>query len=143
MNTRQKRRVLREAVLAVMLSGATGFAIVGLLYGPTRSSVFLCGLVVALMLSFERLCFRGIYAIIEIGFGSFVLWNAAGKGHGSFSAAFGGGLDNFQDSVVLIQTFGAIYILVRGLDNSLKALPPKTRKCIEKRVENWDVELTH
>jgi hypothetical protein len=80
---------------------------------------------------------RVVYGLIEVAFGLYVLWNAAGKGHGSFSSGFSSGFDTFQLSVILIQTFGAIYILIRGLDNLFQALPAETRERIETRIKRW------
>jgi hypothetical protein len=72
-------------------------------------------------------------------YGLFVLWDASGKGRGGFSSAFSSGFDTFQLSVVLIQTFGAIYVLIRGLDNLVQGLPSETRAKFEARVREWHV----
>jgi hypothetical protein len=127
----------REALLASTLSGATGLATVGLLYGHNKALIFLSGILVAITLFFWRIRFRFLYGIIELVFGLYVLWNVAGKGRGSFSAAFSAGFDTFQLSIILIQTFGAIYILVRSLDNLLHGLPIQTRTRIEARLQQW------
>jgi hypothetical protein len=76
-------------------------------------------------LFFLRLRFRFLYGLIEVGFGLCVLWDASGKGRGDFSSGFSSGFDTFQLSVVLIQTFGAVYVLIRGLDNLLQGLSPE------------------
>ena len=97
------------------------------------------GIVTALCLFLLRLRFRFLYGLIEVGFGLFVLWDASGKGRGGFGAGFSTGFDTFQMSVVLIQTFGAIYVLIRGLDNLLQGLSAETRAKFEARVREWHV----
>ena len=115
----------REALLATALSGVTGMATVGLLYAHYKPLIFLSGILVAITLFFWRIRFRFLYGVIELAFGLYVLWYVADKGRGSFSSAFSAGFDTFQLSVVLIQTFGAIYILIRSLDNLLQGTPNK------------------
>jgi hypothetical protein len=129
----------REGLLASALSFVTGAATVGLLYGHNKPLIFLSGVLVAVTLFFWRLRFRFVYGIIELGFGLYVLWYVADKGRGSFSAAFSSDFDTFQLSVVLIQTFGAIYILVRSFDNLMQGLPTNMRIGIETRLQQWHV----
>jgi hypothetical protein len=129
----------REALLATTLSGVTGMATVGLLYAHDKRLIFLSGILVAVTLFFWRIRFRFLYGVIELAFGLYVLWYVADKGRGSFSAAFSTDFDTFQLSVVLIQTFGAIYILIRSFDNLLQGLPTNTRVSIETRLQQWHV----
>jgi hypothetical protein len=129
----------REALLAATLSGVTGMATVGLLYAHNKPLIFLSGVLVAITSFFWRIRFRFIYGLIELAFGLYVLWYVADKGRGSFSAAFSTGFDTFQLSVVLIQTFGAIYILIRSFDNLLQGLPTYMRVSIETRLQQWHV----
>lgn len=129
----------REAILAMLLSSVTGAAITLLIYGQSKSLIFASGIIIALSLFFWRLRFRFIYGVIEVGFGLYVLWDASGKGRGGFSSGFSSGFDTFQLSIVLIQTLGAIYILIRGLDNLLQGLPEQARTKFEKRVREWQL----
>lgn len=64
-----------------------------------------------------RLRERVIYGAVEVAFRVFALWDAAGKGRGDFNPDFSSDFAKFQLTVVLIQTFGAIYVIIRGLDN--------------------------
>jgi hypothetical protein len=86
-----------------------------------------------------RLRFRFLYGGVELVFGLYVLWNASDKGRGSFSSGFSSGFDTFQISVVLIQTFGAIYVIIRGLDNLMQGLSLETRTKFEARIQKWHV----
>lgn len=129
----------REALLASFLSALTGGATFLLVTAHNKVLVFACGVLVATALFFWRLRFRFLYGLIELGFGLYVLWNAADKGRGSFSSGFSADFDTFQMSVVLIQTFGGIYILVRSLDNLLQGLPTSMRTRIETRLSEWHV----
>ena len=99
--------------------------------------IFGCGIVVAVSLFCFRFRFRLIYGLGELVFGLLVLWDATGKGRGAFSSDFSSGFDIFQLSVVFIQTFGAIYVLIRGLDNSLQGLPLAWRQTIENKIRQW------
>jgi hypothetical protein len=114
-------------------------AVVGLLYAHYKPLIFLSGVLVAITLFLWRIRFRFLYGVIELTFGLYVLWYVADKGRGSFSTGFSAGFDTFQFSVVLIQTFGAIYILIRSLDNLLQGLPTNTRVSIETRLHQWHV----
>jgi len=127
----------REALLASVLSGGTGVALFSLTESTSRFMVIASGIVVALALFFWRLRFRFLYGLIEIGFGLLVLYDASGKGRGAFSSDFSKDFDTFQLSVVVIQTFGAIYVLIRGMDNLLQGLPIDVRTRFETRVREW------
>jgi hypothetical protein len=129
----------REALLASALSSLTGLAVAVLTDAQSRPLIVASGIVTALCLFLLRLRFRFLYGLIEVGFGLFVLWDASGKGRGGFSSGLNSGFDTFQISVVLIQTFGAIYVLIRGLDNLLQGLSPETRAKFEARVREWHV----
>jgi hypothetical protein len=129
----------REALFAGLMSTLTGLAVALLTETQSKPLIVASGVVTALTLFLLRLRFRFLYGLIEIGFGLCVLWDAAGKGRGGFSAGFSSGFDTFQISVVLIQTFGAIYVLIRGLDNILQGLPTEIRARFEARVREWHV----
>jgi hypothetical protein len=129
----------REALFAASLSTLTGLAVALLTEAQSKPVIVASGIVTALTLFLLRLRFRLLYGAIEVGFGLCVLWNASGKGRGDFSSGFSSGFDTFQISVVLIQTFGAIYVLIRGLDNLLQGLPAETRAKFERRIREWHV----
>jgi hypothetical protein len=129
----------REALLASLLSAFTGAAIYSLVYAQSRPLIMLSGVATALSLFLLRIRFRFLYGAIEVTFGLCVLWNASDKGRGAFSSGFSSGFDAFQLSVVLIQTFGAIYVLIRGLDNLMQGLPAETKVKLETRIREWHV----
>jgi hypothetical protein len=48
----------------------------------------------------------------------FVLWNSWKQGRGAFSSDFSSkDFDVWNWQVILLQTFGAMYVIIRGLDN--------------------------
>jgi hypothetical protein len=102
----------RVPIAAVILAVAIYFVFVS---GPLLSSF--CGLAIAITLFWVRECHQRIYGLSEIAVGLFVLYQAFPKGRGGFSSGFSDGFQTFQWSVVLISTVGAVYIMVRGLDN--------------------------
>jgi hypothetical protein len=102
----------RVPIAAVILAAAIYFIFVS---GPVLSCF--CGLVMAITLFWVRECYQRIYGLGEISVGLFVLYQAFPKGRGGFSTGFSDGFQTFQWSVVLISTVGAVYIMVRGLDN--------------------------
>jgi len=126
-----------QAVVATCLTFVCGVATTIIVESPNKTAIFASGIVLAVVLFLLRMRVRVVYGLIEVAFGLYVLWNAAGKGLGSFSSGFSSGFDTFQLSVILIQTFGAIYILIRGLDNLFQALPAETRERIETRIKRW------
>jgi hypothetical protein len=129
----------REALLASALSSLTGLAVSVLTEAHSKPLIVASGIVTAICLFLLRLRFRFLYGLIELVFGLCVLWDASGKGRGGFSSGLSSGFDTFQISVVLIQTFGAIYVLIRGLDNLLQGMPQQTRTKFEARVREWHV----
>ena len=128
----------RPAQVFSLLSFCIVLCLWGLIFGPFRLLNWACGVILAIALFGMRMRFRCAYGALEVFFGLFVLWDAAGKGHGSFISAFSKSFDTFQLSVIFAQTFGAIYVLIRGLDNFLQGLPEGTRKSFEERVRNWN-----
>ena len=77
------------------------------------------GLLAALAMFVSRQRCRLVYGLLELAFGVFVLWDAAGKGRGDFNNDYNNNdFSKFQLTVVLLQTFGAIYVIIRGLDHS-------------------------
>ena len=129
----------REAVAASLLASVCGGALVVLTSATNRYLIVGSGILVALTLFFWRLRFRFLYGLTEIIFGLFVLFDASGKGRGAFGSGFSADFDTFQLSVVVIQTFGAIYVLIRGMDNLLQGLPATMRTRFETRAKEWHV----
>jgi hypothetical protein len=129
----------REALLATTLSSLTGAAISILVEAHSKPLIVASGIFTAVSLFLLRVRFRLLYGAIEIIFGLYVLWNVSDKGRGGFSSGFSAGFDTFQISVVLIQTFGAVYVLIRGLDNLLQGLPAENRAKFETRIREWHV----
>lgn len=130
-------RAQGEAIFVSLLSTASGASIALLINGKTRASIFASGLVLAVSLFFWRFRFRLFYALIEIAFGLFVLWDAAGKGRGDFSSAFSSDFLTFQLSVALLQTIAAIYVVICGLDNFFQGLGVERRQKIKARLKQW------
>ena len=76
---------------------------------------------------------RLLYGLLELAFAVFVLVDASSKGRGDFSADLvGNDFATFKLSVVLLQTFGAIYVIIRGLDNCYQGSPPKLRAMVDR-----------
>jgi hypothetical protein len=120
-----------EILIALVLLTASAAFLEGVIYGPNKLIGFACGVSLASLLFIMRMRCRLLYGIVELGFGLYVLWDAAGRGRGSFSSDFDVSFNIFQFSVVLIQTAGAIYVLVRGLDNAFIGLPKGAKKRVE------------
>lgn len=76
-----------------------------------------CGLVIAVTLFLMRQHHQKIYGMSEVAVGLFILYQNYPQGRGAFSSGFSDGFQTFRWSVVLISTVGAVYIMVRGLDN--------------------------
>ncbi len=128
-----------ERVTAMVLTATCGAATVSVVYATSKSDVFLAGTILAFSLFLLRIRARALYGLLEIAFGIYVLWNAAGKGRGGFSSGFDAGFDTFQTSIVVIQTVGAIYILARGLDNVFQTFSPEAKAKIEARIKAWNI----
>jgi hypothetical protein len=112
----------------------------GLLFvldGLNREVRFASGIILAISLFICRVRFRSFYGIAEIGFGLYVLWNACTNGF-NFNQDFNQ-LDfaHAQLDILVIQAFGAIYVMIRGMDNWLQGLPEPMRKTIEQRIQSW------
>ncbi len=131
------RRSPRIPLVGALLALITGAAARALLEGTSRQMIFGGGIVVAISLFCFRFRFRLIYGLGELVFGLLVLWDATGKGRGAFSSDFSSDFDIFQLSVVVIQIFGAIYVLIRGMDNCYQGLPEARRKAIDEKIKQW------
>jgi hypothetical protein len=110
--TKLLRIYYRVLIAGLILAVAIYFIFVS---GPILSCFW--GLVIAIALFWIRERHQKIYGPSEIAVGLFVLYQAFPKGRGAFSSGFSDGFQTFQWSVVLISTVGAVYIMVRGLDN--------------------------
>jgi hypothetical protein len=131
------KRLLQYFAFA-WLCAISGLSLTEMLLGESRDVIFASGAVLAVSLFFWRMRFRSWYGIAEIGFGLYVLWDASVKGRGGFSAGFDShAFATFQLSVIFIQTFGAIYVMIRGMDNCLQGVPEPIRKSIEQHVQRW------
>jgi hypothetical protein len=102
--------VARRAIFLFILGAIAVGSVDRVLDDRNRIVVFLFGIVVAVSLFVIRQEFRWTYALTEIFFALFVLWDASAKGRGDFSSDF----SNFRITIIVIQTFGAIYVLIRG-----------------------------
>ena len=127
----------RDALFGGVLSSLSGWCGYLLFNSSNKGTVMISGIFVALSLFFWRVRFRFVYGLIELLFGLFLLWDASGKGRGAFSSDFGNDFQAFQFSVVLIQTSGAIYVLIRGLDNCFQGLSKEFRDRFEAAILSW------
>ena len=88
-----------------------------LMFASNREVVMFSGVVLATALFFWRLKFRLTYGAMEVVFGLLVLWDATGRARVALETAFDSGDSAFRPYVVLMETLGAIYVLIRGLEN--------------------------
>ena len=76
------------------------------------------GFVMAATLFWMREKHTIVYGLTEVMAGLFILGQNYTNGRGGFSAGFfAEAVQPFQGNVVLVTTLGAVYIMVRGLDN--------------------------
>jgi hypothetical protein len=113
----------RQATLGIVNGTAAGLSLSVLVNASERPVIFASGIVLAISLFILRREIRWLYGLIEISFGLYVLWDASGKGRGAFSSDFSDAFSKFQLAVVVIQTLGAIYVLIRGMDNFAQGYP--------------------
>jgi hypothetical protein len=129
-----------EYLTFALLISVSGLSLTTMLLGRSRDVIFVSGVILAISLFLWRIRHRSYYGMAEIAFGLYVLWDASVKGLGGFNADFDPhAFATFQLSVIFIQTFGAIYVMIRGMDNCLQGLPEPTRKSIEERVRVWKI----
>jgi hypothetical protein len=124
----------RKVIEAFITGIVAGVSVDTLIEAPYPLVVFAAGVVLALSLFNLRRLFRGLYGGIEVVFGLLVLWDSTSKGRGGFSADFSNDFAKFQFSLVIIQTMGAVYILIRGMDNLTQGVPWLHEKLYGKRV---------
>jgi hypothetical protein len=106
----------RKYIWLFVAAAILAVTIYGLLYGPFAVYI-LSGVGAAFVLFWLRKRHRVLYGLIEIGTGVFTLWNHFSDGKGGFSSGFSSGFQTFQWQIALLATLGAIYIIIRGLDN--------------------------
>lgn len=111
MQTRYTARFLRPIILCVIAT----LALYGVFRGPSAFWVVASAIVLAVILFSIRKHYRGTYGAIEIAFGIFVLIYTWSKGRGGFSSDFSNDFQIYEWQLILLQTFGAIYIIIRGL----------------------------
>ena len=114
----------RRAILLFVDGVVCGASVYVMFRSEHTPVIFLSGIVVGISLFILRREIRWFYGLIEIVFALFVLYDSAGKGRGDFSSDFGAAFSKFQFNLVIIQMFGAIYVLIRGLDNLFQGAPP-------------------
>jgi hypothetical protein len=107
----------RDFARPIILCVVATLSLWGIFRGPNAYCTVVSALVLAVMLFSGRKHYRGTYGAIEIGFGIFVLIYAWHKGRGEFSSDFSNDFQIYEWQLILLQTFGAIFIIIRGLDN--------------------------
>jgi hypothetical protein len=110
-----------KSALAILIAGVALYLVV---YPSTRATIIVGGIVAALALFAFRQQQRLVYGLLELTFAVFFLLDASSKGRGDFSLDFNNDFATFKLQVVLLQTFGAIYVIIRGLDNCYPPSPP-------------------
>jgi hypothetical protein len=107
------KEIVRPVVLAIALIVST----YEVLHGPGRALNIAGALVLAVTLFSIRKHHRVSYGIIEIAFGCFGLWYTWREGRGAISSDFSADFDVWMWRIIVIQTVGAVYVIIRGLDN--------------------------
>jgi hypothetical protein len=87
-----------------------------------------CGIVIAATLFWVRERHQIFYGVTEVVAGLFVLAGGYSNGRGAFTSGFAEAFQQFQWSVVVISTLGAVYIMIRGFDNIKRGLSPPSPK---------------
>jgi hypothetical protein len=111
------RYTARDFARPVILCVIAALSLWGIFSGPSAYCTVASAIVLAVVLFSGRKHYRVIYGAIEIGFGIFVLIYAWHKGRGGFSSDFNNDFQIYEWQLILLQTFGAIFIIIRGLDN--------------------------
>jgi hypothetical protein len=115
--------------LTLLIAGGALYLVV---YPSTKMTIIVSGSVAAIALFAFRQQQRFLYGLLELVFAVFFLVDASSKGRGDFGSDFGSDFATFKLSVVLLQTFGAIYVIIRGLDNCYQGSPPKLRAMVDR-----------
>jgi hypothetical protein len=105
---------VRALILIIVLAGSA----YEVFYGPSRDLNVVAAIILAIALFSVRKHYRVSYGAIEIAFGLFVLAYNWRQGRGAFSSDFSSSdFDVWIWQIILLQTFTAIYVIIRGLDN--------------------------
>jgi hypothetical protein len=91
-------------------------AVYGAFYG-SPSVYVVSGIVIAGILFWLRKRRRLLYGVTEVLAGLFTLQQSSTIGRGGFNSGFSDGFQAYRWQLILIATLGAIYIIIRGLDN--------------------------
>jgi hypothetical protein len=106
-----------QEICTVYCSAALfAMAVYGAFYG-SPFIYFISGVVIAAILFWLRKRHRIVYGVAEVIAGLFTLSQSSRIGRGAFSSGFNEAFEPYQWQLVLIATLGAIYIIIRGLDN--------------------------
>ena len=109
------------AVVATLIGGYL------MVFGSSTGVVVASGVLTALAMLLLRHRAQFLYGAIEVLFGFVCLCLAAGKGRGAFNSDFSDDFQHFQFWVALAVMFGAVYVLIRGLDNCRADLPDRLK----------------
>jgi hypothetical protein len=88
-------------------------------YGSGSVTPFFFACVLAVSFYSLRRRSRLIYGMLELIAGGLLLGNAiySGSGRGAFSPAFSADFARFDPRTIALQSYGGLFILIRGLDN--------------------------
>jgi len=78
---------------------------------------FMGGVLAGASLFYIRLKARFFYGALKVLFALVLLWSVRNTGKGDFSADFDNDFARFVLSDIVIASGGALYVLIRGLDN--------------------------
>jgi hypothetical protein len=118
MNERRFLTYIWFAVIAFILAVECYFVL-------TSGRIVTCvmGVLMALTLFMIRSRFLAIYGVTEVVAGIAVLASNYSVGRGGFSSGFfAEAVEGSHWNVILITTLGAVYIMVRGIDNCVKGM---------------------
>jgi hypothetical protein len=115
MNERISLTYIRFAVISFILAVECYFVL-------TSGRVVTCvmGVLMAGTLFMIRTRFLAFYGVTEVVAGIAVLASNYSVGRGGFSGAFAEAFEQPHWNIILITTLGAVYIMVRGIDNIVK-----------------------
>jgi len=108
---------IRSGVPAVILVAVVAVSSYWIFYGSSRELNIVGAIILALGLFSVRKHYRVLYGVIEIGFSIFILTYNWRQGRGAFSSEFSSDFDISVWQIILLQTFTAVYIFIRGMDN--------------------------
>jgi hypothetical protein len=111
-----------------------------LLTGSDRRATFVAGVILALLLFEMRRTRRFVYGVLEIVFGLYVLWDATTRGRGGLSSGFFTD-DASASQISVVAELGAVYVLIRGLDNAITGWPA-CRRWLKKSTADFKANLS-